>query len=97
MESNPFRTSRRRRIRRVDTVLMSRRHHQDAALPEQTRTFGCGRDASKLRARDIRDAVMLRKRLVQERVVGAPDLDRIAILAQLTQEKQFRLMGQIIA
>ena len=37
---------------------------------------------------------MLRELLVQKRVVGAPELDRVVVVAQLTEQEQLRFPDQ---
>ena len=75
-------------------MLVSRRHHQDAALTEKPGAFRHRqRSATKLRAGHVRDVVMLRELLVQKRVVGTPELDRVAVVTQLTEQEQFRFLA----
>ena len=79
-------------------MLVSRRHHQDAALAEKPGAFRHGqRNAAELRAGHVGDAVMLRELLVQKRVVGTPELDRVAVVTQLTEQEQLGFLGQGIA
>src|SRR4026207_254253 len=64
-------------------------HHQDAALTKQSRPLWRRRYATELSAGDAGNPVVTGKRLVQERVVGAPELDGVAILAQLAEKEEF--------
>src|SRR4029450_8680585 len=48
---------------------------------------GRGR-ALSARAGPVGDAVVLRELLIQKRVVGAPELNRVAVVAQLTEQEQ---------
>ena len=53
--------------------------------------------AAELRAGDAGNAVVPGELLVQERVVGIPELDRIAVVAQLTEEEQLGFRGHRVA
>ena len=60
-----------------------RRHRQHAALPEQAapRVVRIERDAAEVAAVNIRNAVVTRQPLVDERVVGVEQVDDAAVLA----------------
>ena len=86
----------RRRRRRAEQVLENpfaaqhrrgalgvRRDRQDAAVPEQPLSGLVGdRHAAKTAAVDVRNAVVPRQPLVDERVVGAQQIEDAAILAR---------------
>ena len=96
---------RRRRRRRAEQVLENplaahdrrravgiRRHRQDAALAEQpaARAVRPKRHAPEVAALDVRDAVVPREPLVDERVVGAQQVERAAVLAHDARRRRAR-------
>ena len=92
---NPFTASGGRRVGGIDAMLMSRRDHQDAALSKQSGSLRrTKRDATELLTHHIRNAVVLRELLIEKSVIRIPDLDRIAVLAELAQQKQFRFAAE---
>ena len=69
-----------------------RRHRQDAAVAEQPAAFASRElDAAKAAAADVRDAVVPREALVDERVVGGEQIDDARVLAQHAREQQLGL------
>ena len=97
---------RRRRRRRAEDVLQNplaaqhrrravgiRRDGQDAALAEQAAAVLVGeRHAAELAAVDVRDAVVARQPLVDERVVGRQQVEDVAVLAHDALEEQLGLL-----
>ena len=73
-----------------------RRHRQDAALAQQPAALAVlvERDAAEAAAVDVRNAVVLRQPLVDERVVGAQQIEHAAILAQDAVEEELRLLPE---
>ena len=98
VEANPLRSCRGRRVGGVDAVLVSRRHHQDAAVAEKPGPFRRGHGhAAELRAGDVGDAVVRGELRVEERVVRAPEVERVAVVTQLTEQEQLGFPGEGIA
>ncbi len=96
----------RRRRRRPEQVLENplaaddrrrpigiRRHRQNASLSEQTAPLAVRRErhAPEVLALDVRNAVVRGQALVDERVVGAQQIERAAILAHDALEEELRL------
>ena len=71
-----------------------RRDRQDASLTKQSAAPAVlvERDAPEAAAIHVRDAVMLRQPLVDERVVRAQQIEHAAILAQDALEEELRLL-----
>src|SRR6185436_7943634 len=69
-----------------------RSHGQNAALSKQAAPgiVGSERDAPELVAIDIRNAVVLREAIVDERVVRGQQIDDAAIFANDALKEQFR-------
>jgi len=77
---------------------MPRRDHQDAALAKKSGALlRVNRDTAELRASDVGDSVVLRELIIHECVVRSPDLEGIAIVAQLAQKEQFRFASKRLA
>ncbi len=72
------------------------RDHQNARLAEQAAAPAVviERHATEAAAVDVRDAVMLREPFVDERVVGAQEIERASILAQDALEKELGLLPE---
>src|SRR4029434_5156766 len=68
------------------------RDRQNAPLAEQTasRAVGQKRDAAELRSADVRDAVVLRQTLVEEREVRPQQIEDAPVLTYYRGEKEFR-------
>ena len=68
-------------------------------MPEQPAARACGleRYAPKTAAADVRDAVVSRETLVDERVVGIEQVDDAAILVQDGREQKSRLLRKRLA
>ena len=68
------------------------RHRQHAALPEQAaaRAVRSSGDAAEVAAMNIRDAVVPREPLVDERVVGVEQVDDAAVFADDAVERASR-------
>src|SRR5688572_28461602 len=75
-----------------------RRHGQDAALTKQTtpRRVLYGH-AAEVRAIDVRKTVMLRKSIVNERVVGCQQIDNVVILANDALKQHLGLFAKRLA
>ena len=76
-----------------------RRDGQDAAVAEQAaaRAVGRQRHAAEVIAFDVRQAVEARDALVDERVVGAQQIERAAILLHDAAEEELRLALRALA
>ena len=73
---------------------------QEAALAQQPAAAVEVRaepPAAEMRAVDVRDAVVLRQSLVQERVVGGHQVDDVAVLAEHALEQQLGLARERLA
>src|SRR5690606_25789334 len=70
-----------------------RSDRQYAAVAEEPATRVVGRQphAPEVRTLDVRDAVVARDALVQERVIGAQQIERTAVLAHDAAEEKLRL------
>ena len=89
---NPLAALHHRRAVRVG------RHRQDAALPQQAAAIRIGqRHLAELRAVDIRDAVVLRQALIEERVVRVQQIQHAAVFAQDVLEEQLGLLLEALA
>ncbi len=100
-----FHVRRGRRRRRAEQVLEDeraaqhrrraigiRRHHQNRCLAEQTEPVRIGqRDAAELVATHVRDAVMPRKPLVEERVIRRKEIAHAAVFAEDAVEEELHL------
>ena len=73
-----------------------RRHREDAALPEQTAAHAVRTelDAPEPAPLHVGDAVVARQPFVDERVVGAQQVERAAILAHDALEEQLGLAAE---
>ena len=83
----------RRRRRCIDLpVIEVGGQREYAALREQSGTLGAGpRDAAIFRPRNIRDAIVPREPLIEECVVGGPQVQRTPVLTKLAFNEQFGL------
>ena len=99
---------RRRRQRRAEEVLENplsahnrrramreRRDGQHAALAEQpAAAIVAALDAAEVRAANVRNAVVLREPLVDERVIGRQQIEHAAIFAQDAAREQLRFAAE---
>ena len=90
---NPLAANHRRRARGI------RRDREDAALPQQAAALAVPvqRDAPEVAAVHVRNAVVLREPLVQERVVGLEQVEHAAVFAQDALEKQLGFAAERLA
>src|SRR6516225_12502474 len=71
---------------------MLRGQHQEAPLTEETGSLPRGQgNVAELWAADVGDAVVLGELFIEERVVRAPEFDRVTIVTQLAEQEQLGL------